>query len=98
MRAREGGSGEGLEEKATRVPLAKRLQEEDSHWAGHIEVRPGWGCSPAEDWAPFICLVFMVLGIGSRVACMLDKHSSLNLEFLFGPACMQSSSVAQTHS
>lgn len=42
---REGGSGEGMEEKATRVPLAKRLQEDDSHWAGHIEVCPQAGAA-----------------------------------------------------
>lgn len=75
---REGGSGEGTEQKAARVPLAKSLQGDESHWAGHIELCPGWGCSTAENWAPLICLVFLVLEIAPRVACMLDKHSTLN--------------------
>lgn len=75
---REGGSGEGMEEKATRVPLAKRLQEDDSHWAGHTEVCPGWGCSPAEDWAPLICLVFY--GAGDSAQGRLHAGQVLHLQ------------------
>lgn len=39
----------------------------------------------------------MVLGIALRVACVLDKHSSLNQHLASNPACVQSSPEAQTH-